>query len=81
MSDMIAGLPATTLAVAMLITLFAGFVKGTVGFAMPMVMISGLSSILPPEIALAGLILPTLLTNLYQALRWCPAIGGFCRAP
>jgi len=69
MPDMIAGLPATTLAMAAMIALFAGFVKGTVGFAMPMVMISGLSSILPPEIALAGLILPTLLTNVSQALR------------
>lgn len=69
MPEMIAGLPLSMVAVAVMVTLFAGFVKGTVGFAMPMIMISGLSSILPPETALAGLILPTLLTNLYQALR------------
>jgi uncharacterized membrane protein YfcA len=69
MPDLIAGVPAPIFAIAVMITLFAGFVKGTVGFAMPMVMISGLSSILPPEVALAGLILPTLVTNLYQALR------------
>jgi len=75
MPDMIAGLPVTTLAIAALIAFFAGFVKGTVGFAMPMIMISGLSSILPPEIALAGLILPTLLTNFSQALR-----NGFAAA-
>lgn len=54
---------------AMAVTAFAGFVKGAVGFAMPMIMISVFSSFLPPEIALAGLILPTLLTNLSQAFR------------
>ncbi len=50
-------------------TLLAGFVKGAVGFAMPMIMISTLGSFLPPETALAALILPTLITNLWQALR------------
>ena len=54
---------------ASLCTLLAGFVKGAVGFAMPMIMISTLGSILPPETALAALILPTLVTNLWQALR------------
>lgn len=54
---------------AMAVTAFAGFVKGAVGFAMPMIMISVFSSFLPPEIALAGLILPTLLTNISQAFR------------
>ncbi|MEM1236017.1 MAG: sulfite exporter TauE/SafE family protein [Pseudomonadota bacterium] len=47
----------------------AGVVKGMVGFAMPMVLISGLGSFLSPELALAGLILPTLVTNGMQALR------------
>lgn len=46
-----------------------GLVKGVVGFAMPMVLISGLSSIAAPEIALAGVILPTLACNGWQALR------------
>lgn len=54
---------------ATLITLFAGFVKGAVGFALPMIMISGLSAFLPPEIALAVLIVPTVLANVWQALR------------
>ena len=57
------------LAAAVLMALFAGFVKGTVGFAMPMIMISALGSFLPPEAALAGLILPTLVSNVWQALR------------
>ncbi len=47
----------------------AGLVKGVVGFAMPMVMISGLSTVLPAETALGLLIIPTLVTNLWQALR------------
>lgn len=52
-----------------LITLFAGFVKGAVGFAMPMIMMSAFASVLPPAQALAALILPTLVTNVMQASR------------
>ena len=51
------------------IGLTAGIVKGVVGFAMPMILISGLSSFMAPELALAALILPTLATNGFQALR------------
>lgn len=36
---------------------------------MPMIMISGLGSILPAETALAALILPTLISNLIQSFR------------
>jgi hypothetical protein len=36
---------------------------------MPMILISGLSSVMSPELALAGLILRTLATNARQALR------------
>ncbi|RAI03286.1 hypothetical protein DLJ53_01840 [Acuticoccus sediminis] len=60
--------PAIWLAVIAVTTL-AGFVKGTVGFAMPMVMVSGIGSFLSPELALAALILPTLTANLAQAFR------------
>jgi len=63
------GLDPLHFGLALAITLFAGFVKGAVGFAMPMIMISGFSSFLPPEVALAGLILPTIVTNLSQAFR------------
>lgn len=57
------------LTAALAVTGFAGFVKGAVGFAMPMIMISAFSGFLTPHQALAGLILPTLVTNLTQALR------------
>ncbi|MDF1718546.1 MAG: sulfite exporter TauE/SafE family protein [Antarcticimicrobium sp.] len=63
------GLAAYTLAIAVL----AGLVKGMVGFAMPMILVSGLGTVLPPEVALAGLILPTVVTNGVQALRHGPA--------
>lgn len=68
-------------AAAMAIALFAGFVKGTVGFAMPLILISGFSSFLPAETALAGLILPTLITNISQAFRqgWRAAWESFVR--
>lgn len=56
-------------AIAMAVGLFAGLVKGLVGFAMPMIFISGLSQVMPPDLALAGLIIPTLVTNGLQALR------------
>lgn len=69
MELMMAGLQAPAFWAAMAITLFAGFVKGAVGFAMPMIMISAFSSFLPPEVALSGLILPTLVSNISQAFR------------
>ena len=63
---------------AFCVAFVAGWVKGMVGFAMPMVTISGLSLVLPPDLALAGLILPTLVTNGVQALRegWSAALAS-----
>ncbi|SEK36843.1 sulfite exporter TauE/SafE family protein [Roseivivax marinus] len=60
------------LALCLAIALLSGIVKGMVGFAMPMIMISGMSSVLTPDLALAGLILPTLVSNGMQALRQGP---------
>lgn len=54
---------------ALAVVVGAGMIKGMVGFAMPMIMISGLSLLIAPELALAALILPTLMTNTVQALR------------
>ncbi|MBZ4689920.1 MAG: hypothetical protein JG765_1171 [Cereibacter sp.] len=69
MDMLMAGLTPAAFWAAMAVTLFSGFVKGAIGFAMPMIMISAFSSFLPPEVALAGMILPTLLTNFSQAFR------------
>lgn len=64
-------LPLTPLMICAAIALafLAGLVKGVTGFGLPMVLIAGLGSFLSPELALAGLILPTLVTNLWQAAR------------
>ncbi|RMH40714.1 MAG: sulfite exporter TauE/SafE family protein [Alphaproteobacteria bacterium] len=77
----ILGLQPPELALAMLAGAGAGFVKGAVGFGMPMLMISSLASFLPPETALGALILPTLVTNAAQALRQGPAsaLATACR--
>ena len=64
-----AGLSPEAFAAVLAITLFAGFVKGAVGFAMPLILISAFAVLLPTPLALAGLMLPTLATNISQALR------------
>ncbi len=69
MDAVMAGLAPTAFWAAVAVTFFAGFVKGAMGFAMPLIMVSAFSAFLPPEVALAGLILPTLVTNLSQAFR------------
>lgn len=61
--------PPSVLAASAMVALLAGVVKGMVGFAMPMIMISLLGIFLTPDLALAGLILPTLISNGAQALR------------
>lgn len=62
------GLSPALFAAACAVGFTAGFVKGVVGFALPLVMISGLTLFLPIETALAGLLISTLLTNIAQAL-------------
>jgi len=58
------------------VTLFAGFVKGSVGFGLPMIMMGGLTTFVAPQQALAALIMPAFLINLIQAFRqgWRPAL-------
>ncbi|MFN3641601.1 MAG: sulfite exporter TauE/SafE family protein [Gemmobacter sp.] len=73
-----AGLTPAAVAAAFAVTLFAGFVKGALGFAMPLIMISAFGSFMPAPVALAALILPTLTTNIHQALRqgWRAALAS-----
>jgi uncharacterized protein len=54
---------------AFAVTLFGGFTKGAVGFALPMIMISGIGSLMSAEVAIAALILPAFATNVLQSLR------------
>lgn len=69
MDAIFSGYPLWLIVTATGITLFAGFVKGAVGFAFPMIVLSGLGSFLPAETALAILIIPTVVTNIFQAFR------------
>ncbi|MBU2983637.1 sulfite exporter TauE/SafE family protein [Lentibacter algarum] len=69
MDAFMSGLTPTVFLLALGVGFVAGVVKGMVGFAMPMVMISGLSSLISPELALAGLLLSTVAANAQQALR------------
>ena len=65
-------LPLDIWALAFGITLFAGFVKGAVGFAMPLIMVSGLGLIMDPRLAVAAIILPIVVSNLLQTFRTGP---------
>ena len=66
---MLAELSTLVLAMALALGFVSGVVKGMTGFALPMILVSGLGSILAPELALAGMILPALISNLWQAFR------------
>ncbi len=67
-----AGLAFGLVGVAFTIVLLAGIVKGAVGFAMPLIMISGLGIFLDPQIVVAGIVLPILISNALQVLRAGP---------
>ena len=78
MDIFLGGLPLWTFIIACGIAFLAGLVKGTIGFALPLVMIVLLSSFMSPHMALAALILPVLATNLQQSLRFgvAPAVAS-----
>jgi uncharacterized membrane protein YfcA len=58
-----------TLVAATAIMVFAGFVKGAVGFALPMIGIGGIGTFMPAQETVAILIFPTVLTNFWQTVR------------
>ncbi|MEL6952920.1 MAG: sulfite exporter TauE/SafE family protein [Pseudomonadota bacterium] len=62
-------LPLELVLAAACVTFLGGFVKGAVGFAMPLIMVAGLSFFLSPQLTVATLILPVALANLMQAGR------------
>jgi len=65
----LAGYGAFAIAAAAAVMLVAGFVKGAVGFALPLIAIGGLGSFLPAQEAVAVIIFPTFLTNFWQTVR------------
>ena len=62
-------------AFACVVTLLGGFVKGAVGFAMPLIMISGMGIVIPPEVVVAGIVIPIVISNALQVGR-----AGLARA-
>lgn len=58
--------------------LAAGFVKGVVGMGLPTVAMGLLAVTMPPAQAAALLIVPSMVTNLWQLFTG-PAFGGLCR--
>lgn len=58
--------------------LAAGFVKGVVGMGLPTVAMGLLAVTMPPAGAAALLLMPSLVTNLWQLFTG-PAFGGLCR--
>ncbi|MCF7698194.1 sulfite exporter TauE/SafE family protein [Loktanella sp. M215] len=69
MTDILAVLPLHLVVFACLVTLLGGFVKGAVGFAMPLIMISGMGILINPQLVVAGIILPILVSNGWQIAR------------
>ncbi len=69
MQDLLTQYGTLTIAAAFLTVLLAGFVKGSVGFALPMITVSGVGALMSAEAAIAAIILPGLVTNAQQAFR------------
>ncbi|MFN3614670.1 MAG: TSUP family transporter, partial [Rubrimonas sp.] len=61
------GLAALYATVAVLFV--GGFVKGAIGFALPLIGVAGLGAFLPAQQAVALLIIPMLVSNLWQSCR------------
>jgi uncharacterized membrane protein YfcA len=62
-------LPPAVFVFACAVTMLGGFVKGAVGFAMPLIMISGMGILIEPELVIAAIIIPIVLGNCLQVAR------------
>ena len=60
---------AVAIVFAFLGMLAAGFAKGVVGFALPMIAISAIGSVMPAPLAVAAIIAPAVITNIWQTFR------------
>lgn len=69
MPDFLMNLTPTLFLFACCVTVLAGFVKGAVGFAMPLIMVSGMGIAIAPELVIAGIIIPILICNFVQVAR------------
>lgn len=77
--EMLPNDPTVLLAIAAIFTL-AGFTKGAIGFALPLIAVSGTSMVLPAQAAVASVLLPILASNTVQALQGGrDQLGGILR--
>ena len=58
------------LAGAAAVLFFGGFVKGAIGFALPLIALSGMGAFLPAPLAVALMVLAALIANIWQAFAW-----------
>ncbi|HID66737.1 MAG TPA: sulfite exporter TauE/SafE family protein [Roseibacterium sp.] len=77
-ADFLELMPLWALIAAFAVTLSAGVVKGAIGFALPLIIMSGLSLFLDPLVAVAGVIFPALFSNIQQVARysWAETLGA-----
>ena len=76
MPEFLSAITPSLLLFAIVVTMTGGFVKGAVGFAMPLVMISGMGIAIDPQLVVACIIFPIVTTNIWQVSR---AGGGLAR--
>ena len=69
MSEIFAQITPALFVFAVVVTFIGGFVKGAVGFAMPLIMISGMGVLIAPETIVAAIILPIVVSNGWQVAR------------
>ena len=67
-----------TVALAMAAFLIGGFVKGTIGLGLPVVVLSALALVMPLRDAMAVFLIPGLVSNLWQATHG-PYLPGLVR--
>lgn len=75
---MVAGMMTGTLVFVAAVFGLAGFVKGVVGLGLPTIAIGLLAIVMPPVEAAAILILPSLVTNIWQLVAG-PSVSGIAR--
>src|SRR3954471_20590958 len=78
----------TVVLVVTAVFLLAGFVKGVIGLGLPTVVVGLLGAVMPPSEAAALLVLPSLVTNVWQLVagpdirsllrRLWPMMAGVC---
>jgi uncharacterized membrane protein YfcA len=59
---------AWAMAAAVAVLFAGGLAKGAVGFALPLIVVSGLATFLPPQLAVVVVVLPAFVTNVWQSL-------------